>query len=141
VHRRLRGSFPWNDALTDGARSFLSRWLEAMLSSGNGNGRSREPVLSPLAFRTAIDAKAWQEHLPLTVRATVDAARLRAEWKKRPFTAVHELATVTIDTLVECIPAPVLQPVLEAAEKALANRAQPDVDGGRVELTEEVPRA
>jgi len=160
VHAKVRECFPWQAPPTKGRKAFLSRWLEALLSAGDGNGRSREPILSPLMFRSAIDTKAWQECLPLTIRATVDAARLRAEWKKRPFTVEHELAMVTVDTVTEHLPVYTLQAVLEAAEKTLcappptadlvaeaeANEADADseatvVAAPRPDRTEEVPRA
>ncbi len=123
VHAKVRECFPWQAPPTKGRKAFLTRWLEALLSAGDGNGRSREPILSPLMFRSAIDTKAWQESLPLTIRATIDAARLRAEWKERPFTAEHELAMVTIETVTDHLPVYTLQAVLEAAEKTL--RAPP----------------
>jgi hypothetical protein len=167
VHAKVRECFPWQAPPSKARRTFLTNWLEALLSAGDGNGRSREPILSPLMFRSSIDTKVWQECLPLTLRATVDAARLRAEWKKRPFTVEHELAMVSVEAITENLPAHALQPVLEAAEKTLAAPApaepapadpafqepafdpddentltiDPRLDAARPDQTEEVSRA
>jgi len=119
VHPQVRACFPWTAPPTDDSRNFLFAWLEAVLSPGDGNGRSREPILTPLGFRTAIDTEAWQALVPVGVRAAVDAARLDAERQGRRFSSSEELALVQLETLVEHLPHTALHPVLEAVERSL----------------------
>jgi hypothetical protein len=119
MHALIRERFPWQAPPSDDSRNFLFAWMEAVLSPGDGNGRSREPILTPLAFRSAIDPEAWQASVPLEVRASVDALRLDAERRGHTFGANEELSVVSLETLIEHMPHPALHPVLEAAERAL----------------------
>ena len=121
VHPHIRTRFPWSEPPTDDSRNFLYAWLEAVLSPGDGNGRSRDPILTPLAFRAAIDPEAWQSHVPLPARAAVDAARIDAEQQGGQFTANDELGLVQLETLVEHLPHPALHAVVEAAERSLGD--------------------
>ena len=128
VHRHIRERFPWEATPDDDSRNFLYAWLEAVLSTGDGNGRSREPILTPLAFRAAVEPASWQGLVPLEVRASVDAARLAAEQLGKPFGAAQELALVTLQTLVEHLPHRELRPVLEAAEQVLRRESEQDFE-------------
>jgi hypothetical protein len=121
IHSEVRQCFPWQAPPSQDRRDFLLRWLEAVQSTGDGNGRSRQPILSPLAFRSAVNTQAWQASVPLELRAAVDGARLHAEGMGLPFTAEDELVIVTTKALVDNVPYVALRPVLEAAERALAS--------------------
>jgi len=119
VHPHIRERFPWEAPPDDDSRNFLYAWIEALLSSGDGGPRSREPILTPLGVRSAIDPEAWQSSVPLDLRAAVDSARIAAEHLGKPFDAAQELNLVTLQALVEHLPHRALHPVLEAAERSL----------------------
>ena len=121
IHSEVRQCFPWQAPASPDRRDFLLRWLEAVRSTGDGNGRSRAPILTALAFRSAMNTKAWQASVPLELRAAVDEARLQAERSGVPFTAEEEMAIVATSVLVDHVPYVGLRPVLEAAERALAS--------------------
>jgi hypothetical protein len=84
-------------------------------------GVPRPPVLSAWKVRTAIDARAWQAHVPARVRAAVDDARLHKELVDpvAPFTARDELAIVTPAVLAHNLPLRALRPVFTAAARVL----------------------
>ena len=119
VHHHIRTCFPWMAPPDDDRRNFLFAWLEAVMSTGDGNGRSREPIVDALSFRSSIDAEIWQANIPLEMRAAVDDARLAAERNGQMFTAAEEMAVVKLETLIEFLPHSSLHPVIEAAEFAL----------------------
>jgi hypothetical protein len=84
-------------------------------------GTTRPAVLSPWQVRTAIDARAWQAHLPARVRAAVDEARLHKELVQpgAPFTAREELAIITPAVLASNLPLRVLRGVFSAAARVM----------------------
>jgi len=135
MHSRIRECFPWMAPASDERQAFLGMWLEELLSRGDGNGRSRDPILEALPFRAAIDPEVWQANVPLAMRAAVDEARIQAESEQRPYTAAEELAVVSVETLVTHIPYASLQPILEAAEKALGNELEIEIVPVREDTT------
>ena len=82
-------------------------------------GYERRPILTHLEVRRAIDPRTWQHHVPEELRAKVDAARLEAEAKARPFGAQEELAIVTPAFICQHLPLAELKGVLDRAEEAL----------------------
>jgi hypothetical protein len=91
-------------------------------------GTTRAPVLTAWQLRSAIDARAWQAHLPARVRAAVDDARLHHELVHPgvPFTARDELAIVTPAVLAANLPLRAMRPVFSAAARVMGlERAAP----------------
>lgn len=110
---------PWDGEMPPA----LTEHLIALLLAEHGAslGTTRPPILSPWQLRTAIDARAWQAHVPARVRAAVDEARLHKElvFPGTQFTARDELAIVTIKVLAANLPLCVLRPVFTAAARVM----------------------
>jgi hypothetical protein len=119
--REFRERMPWEERTPEHKQ--VAAWLLGALLADRGDVASekRQSLLTPLYLRSAIDSRAWQEHLPLEIRAAVDSARLRREWESpgKAFEARQELELVTIERLVEFLPLVELKGVLDAAERAL----------------------
>ena len=67
----------------------------------------------PLYLRSAIDVRVWQESIPVDIRVAVDGRRLRRELEGRPFTTRDELEVVKLERLVQHVPMPAMQGVLD----------------------------
>ncbi|MDP2314682.1 MAG: hypothetical protein Q8P41_17395 [Pseudomonadota bacterium] len=103
--REVVAALPW-DENTPAHRKLLEIFMDGCLRERTHGGRSLSPFLTWLELRAAIDADAWQEHLPHAVRVKVDRARLEMERASPgvPFSARHELETVGLDTVREHLP-------------------------------------
>lgn len=97
--REVVAAFPWEEAAAP-QREVLAILMSACLQARPGVA----PALSWWELRMALDADAFQEHLPRAVRVAADRARLEAERAGRPFTARDELETVGLATLREALP-------------------------------------
>jgi hypothetical protein len=130
---QFRQRMPWGD--DSEAHQKLIGWLLHVLLSEKSTldpDMLRRPILSPWDVRTAIDARVWQDRMPIDVRASIDDARLKRERARprEPYCARHELQIATPDLLSAHIPLADLLPVLQAAEQALFS---PQVDATAAE--------
>lgn len=114
---QFRSAFPW-DAPQAEDRALLV-WLFERLLVDDG----REPILTALYLRSAIDVRVWQEHVPLDLRVKVDARRLRRELEGEAFTCEDELTIVGLSKVVEHVPLDHLQGILDAVERVLGGLA------------------
>ncbi|MEZ4447363.1 MAG: hypothetical protein R3B72_50270 [Polyangiaceae bacterium] len=124
--RRFRAQLPLDDEEPE-LRGLLGWLLEALLSEdGCFEGHKRKPILSAIELRTAIDGEAWHKYLPLSVRVAIDEARFRQERLRpgRPFAARHDLRIATADVIAQSLPLAALEPVLDAAERAMGLEAE-----------------
>jgi hypothetical protein len=118
---------PWTDE--SDAHQKLVGWLVRVLLSERSTldpDMLRKPVLTAWEVRAAVDARVWQEHIPLDLRATIDEARLKRE-KARPreaYTARHELQIATPELIAQHLPLSDLLPVIQAAEQAMFTAAE-----------------
>lgn len=121
IWHHLRANIPWESNAPED-KAFIAAALRALLAERGDveNGRG-VAILTPLIVRSAIDGRAWHEHLPVDVRVAVDAARLRREWESpgRPFDARAEIELVGIERLVEHVPLVQFRGVFDAAERSL----------------------
>lgn len=118
VWRAFMQRMPWTVRSPEHKAVVL--WLvQALVADHPAEEAARGPILTPLVVRSAIDGRAWHEHIPVDVRVAIDAARLRAEWEGRTFDARQELDIVTIPRLVEHLPLVELRSVCEMAERTL----------------------
>jgi len=126
----------------------LVGWLLRTLMSDRSSTDSemtRRPILTAWDVRTAIDARVWQERMPLDVRAGIDEARLKHEKSRprEPFHARHELAIATPEIIAQNIPLIDLVPVIQAAEHGLlwSSEQSAQRQSGSFELGSTGPRS
>lgn len=112
--REVVAALPWGDD-SPAHRKVLEIFMDACLKERSHAGKALPPLLSWLDLRLAIDADAWQEHLPRAVRVKVDKARLEAERAGAAFTARHELETVGLATVRDNLPLKSLAGIFTAA--------------------------
>ncbi len=97
VWARFRERMPWQDESEDNRR--LVAWvLRALLADRTNNNAPRgKPIIEAWDVRSAIDADAYQRHMPVEIRVAIDQARLKHERTRprEPFHARHELAIAT----------------------------------------------
>jgi hypothetical protein len=94
-------------------------WLLHQLLEERKDGARTTSIMTPLYVRSAIDVRAWQEHIPLEIRVQVDGRRLRKELEGKTFTCRDELAVVKIERIVEHLPATHLKGILDALERVV----------------------
>jgi hypothetical protein len=116
--RTFKKQLPW-DGNGKAEQKLLAFLVEQLLGDVKLGSYQRKAILTPLDVRRAIDARAWTRHLPEELRAKVDASRMDAEAKGRPFGAAEELAIVPPALLVQHVPLTDLRGILERAEEAL----------------------
>jgi hypothetical protein len=122
IWTQFRVRMPWED--DSAAHQKLVGWLLRVLTSDRSTldaDLKRKPILTAWDVRTAIDARVWQERIPLETRAAIDEARIKQERSRprEPFHARHELAIATPELIAQHIPLVDLLPVLHVAEQAL----------------------
>ncbi len=122
----FRHRFPW-DTWEPEDRAVLKWLFQQLLAPRPRLHHPDAPLLSPLYIRSAIDVRTWQESIPLDLRVQVDACRLRRELEGKPFTCRDELEVVTVEQIVEFVPADQLKSVLDALERVLPGLAGKDL--------------
>jgi len=130
----FRHRFPWTDPAREDQELLV--WLLHDLLEERKDGGRTTSIMTPLYVRSAIDVRAWQEHIPLEIRVQVDGRRLRKELEGKTFTCRDELAVVKIERIVEHLPAAHLKGILDALERvvpALAGRGETEASDHRVE--------
>jgi hypothetical protein len=113
----FRQRFPW-DAPAREDQDLLV-WLLNELLDEKKDGNRTTSIMTPLYVRSAIDVRAWQEHIPLEIRVQVDGRRLRKELEGKTFTCRDELAVVKVERIVEHLPAAHLKGILDALERVV----------------------
>jgi len=119
----FRHRFPWTDAGREDQELLV--WLLHELLEEKKDGARTTSIMTPLYVRSAIDVRAWQEHIPLEIRVQVDGRRLRKELEGKTFTCRDELAVVKIERIVEHLPAAHLKGILDALERVVPALAGP----------------
>lgn len=115
IWQEFRSRFPWGAPRTEDLEFF--GWLIKTLMAPRSDGQP--PLMSALYVRAAIDARVWQENLPIEVRIQADARRLQLELAGRRFSAEDELAIVRVERIVQFIPTKHLESVLDGLEHQL----------------------
>jgi hypothetical protein len=113
----FRHRFPWADPAREDQELLV--WLLHELLEEKKDGSRTTSIMTPLYVRSAIDVRAWQEHIPLEIRVQVDGRRLRKELEGKTFTCRDELAIVKIERIVEHLPAAHLKGILDALERVV----------------------
>ena len=125
---QFRERMPWEDDSTV-HQEFAAWAIRQFLSDRSEfDGTTRQAILTPHDVRSAVDARLWQERIPLDVRSAVDAARLRQEKARprEPFSARHELGIVTPEIITAHIPLEELTLIFAAAERSMGLLAAPE---------------
>lgn len=129
VWATFRHRFPWTDPAREDQELLV--WLLHELLEEKKEGTRTTSIMTPLYVRSAIDVRAWQEHIPLEIRVQVDGRRLRKELEGKTFTCRDELAVVKIERIVEHLPALHLKGILDALERVVpALAGQPETRSG-----------
>ncbi len=113
----FRHRFPWNEPAREDQDLLV--WLLHELLEEKKDGSRTTSIMTPLYVRSAIDVRAWQEHIPLEIRVQVDGRRLRKELEGKTFNCRDELAVVKIERIVEHLPAAHLKGILDALERVV----------------------
>jgi hypothetical protein len=116
--RTFRKQLPW-ESNGKAEQKVIAFLIEQLLGEVKLGSYQRRPILTPLDVRRAIDARVWTRHLPEELRAKVDASRMEAEAKGRPFGAAEELAIVPPSLLVQHLPLADLRGILDRVEEVL----------------------
>ncbi len=116
--RAFRKQLPW-ESNGKAEQKLVAFIIEQLLGEVKLGSYQRRPILTPLDVRRAIDARSWTRHLPEELRAKIDASRIEAEAKSRPFGAAEELALVPPALLVQHVPLVDLRGILDRAEEVL----------------------
>jgi hypothetical protein len=113
----FRQRFPWEAPAREDQELLV--WLLNELLDEKKDGNRTTSIMTPLYVRSAIDVRAWQEHIPLEIRVQVDGRRLRKELEGKTFTCRDELAVVKVERIVEFLPATHLKGILDALERVV----------------------
>jgi hypothetical protein len=113
----FRARFPWDTPAREDQDLLV--WLLNELLDEKKDGNRTSSIMTPLYVRSAIDVRAWQEHIPLEIRVQVDGRRLRKELEGKTFTCRDELAVVKVERIVEHLPAAHLKGILDALERVV----------------------
>ncbi len=139
---QFRMRMPWEDdsPVHQGLMGWLLRALMTERSTLDPEIK-RRPIMTAWDVRTAIDARVWQEHIPIEIRTAIDESRLKQEKARprEPAHARHELTIATPELIAQSIPLADLMPVIHAAERMLLLECEPTRESGSFEMRLEVP--
>lgn len=119
--RLFKKRMPWDDDATP-HQDLIGWFIGALLADKSAlDGSPRQPILSAVQVRMAIDGRVWHSRIPLHVRVAIDDARFAAQRDRpnEPYGVERDLTIATPALIAASIPLKDLLPVIDVAAHAL----------------------
>jgi hypothetical protein len=119
--RLFKKRMPWDDDATP-HQDLVGWFIGALLADKSAlDGSPRQPILSAVQVRMAIDGRVWHSRIPLHVRVAIDDARFAAQRDRpnEPYGVERDLTIATPALIAASIPLKDLLPVIDVAAHAL----------------------